>query len=238
MSQLSLLSNDAPHEPKEPSRGLALRDSPAYRAIANSAACSTAELLATVIGGAGPLDTALCLLNRFGSLHNVARANAADLMQIAGIGNSAAARLIAAIEISRRLLAPEDERRQINSPADAVAILQPILMHLVQEHLYVLLLDTRNRVMGEPVLVYRGSLNTSLIRVGEVFRDAIRANAAAIIVSHNHPSSDPNPSNEDQAVTVALVQAGKLLDIEVLDHIVVGNTGKYASLKERGLGFK
>ena len=98
-----------------------------------------------------------------------------------------------------------------------------------------MLLDTRNR-MVKLVEVYRGSLNSSLIRVSEVFKEAVRANAAAIIVVHNHPSGDPTPSPEDISVTHAIVQAGKLLDIEVLDHIVVGKN-KFISLKSRGLGF-
>jgi DNA repair protein RadC len=89
--------------------------------------------------------------------------------------------------------------------------------------------------MGEPREVYHGSLNTSLIRVGEVFREALKANAAAIIVAHNHPSGDPAPSPEDVAVTRALVEAGKLLDCAVLDHLVVGQ--RWTSMKERGLGF-
>jgi DNA repair protein RadC len=135
----------------------------------------------------------------------------------------------------RRLLAPEDERPAIRAPADAAALLQPLLMHREQEYLYVLLLDSRNRLLGEPREVYHGSLNTSLIRVGEVFREALKANAAAIIVAHNHPSSDPTPSPEDVAVTRALVEAGKLLDCEVLDHLIVGQ--RWVSLKERGLGF-
>jgi DNA repair protein RadC len=98
-----------------------------------------------------------------------------------------------------------------------------------------MLLDTRNQ-MVKLVEVYRGSLNSSLIRVSEVFKEAVRANAAAIIVVHNHPSGDPTPSPEDISVTRAIVQAGKLLDIEVLDHIVVGKN-KFISLKSRGLGF-
>ncbi len=159
----------------------------------------------------------------------------ADLTALPGVGESVAARLMAALEISRRLLAPEDERLTIRSPADAAALLQPLLLHREQEYLYVLLLDTRNRVLGEPREVYHGSLNTSLIRVGEVFRDAIKANAAAIIVAHNHPSGDPAPSPEDVAVTRALVEAGKLLDCAVLDHLVIGQ--RWTSMKERGLGF-
>jgi DNA repair protein RadC len=107
---------------------------------------------------------------------------------------------------------------------------------LEREQLRVILLDTRNRLM-QIVEVYRGSLNTSLIRVGEVFRDPVRANAAAIIVAHNHPSGDPSPSAEDVAVTKAIIEAGKLLDIEVLDHLVIGHN-RYVSMKAKGLGFE
>jgi DNA repair protein RadC len=106
---------------------------------------------------------------------------------------------------------------------------------LEQEELWVLLLDTRNRVLNQ-VTVYRGSVNNSQVRVGELFKAAIRTNAASIIVIHNHPSGDPTPSPEDVNVTRAIVTAGKLLDIEVLDHLIVGQ-GKWVSLKERGLGF-
>ena len=106
---------------------------------------------------------------------------------------------------------------------------------LEQEHLRVILLDRRNRVM-ETVEVYKGSVNSSQVRVGEVFKEAIRKNASALVVIHNHPSGDPTPSPDDVAVTRAIVQAGKLLDVEVLDHLVIGQ-GKWVSLKERGLGF-
>jgi len=124
----------------------------------------------------------------------------------------------------------------IKSPADAANLLMYQLAALDQEYLFVILLDTRNRVMGKPFEVYHGSLNTSLIRVGEVFREAVKTNAAALIVAHNHPSGDPSPSPEDVAVTRALVEAGKLLDIDVLDHLVIGHH-RFVSLKERGLGF-
>jgi DNA repair protein RadC len=106
---------------------------------------------------------------------------------------------------------------------------------LEQEHLRVLLLNTRNECM-DCVEVYRGSLNSSLIRVGEIFREAIKQNAAALIVAHNHPSGDPTPSPEDVAVTRAMVEAGKLVDIEVLDHLVIGHNC-FVSLKAKGLGF-
>ncbi|PKN93031.1 MAG: hypothetical protein CVU44_11405 [Chloroflexi bacterium HGW-Chloroflexi-6] len=106
---------------------------------------------------------------------------------------------------------------------------------LEQEHLRVMLLDRRNRVM-EIVDLYRGSVSSSQIRVGEIFREAVRKNASAIIVAHNHPSGDPTPSPDDVAVTRAILQAGKLLDVDVLDHLVIGQ-GCWVSLKERGLGF-
>jgi DNA repair protein RadC len=99
----------------------------------------------------------------------------------------------------------------------------------------VLLCDTRNRLI-RVVEVYKGSLNAASVRIGEVFRDAVRANAASLVVVHNHPSGDPTPSPEDVALTRAMVEAGKLLDVEVLDHLIVGQ-GQFVSLKARGLGF-
>ena len=98
-----------------------------------------------------------------------------------------------------------------------------------------ILLNTRNRVI-KIEMIYRGSLNSSQVRVGELFKDAIRRNAAAVIVVHNHPSGDPTPSPDDVAITRAMVEAGRLLDIQVLDHLVIGS-GRFVSLKERGLGF-
>lgn len=142
----------------------------------------------------------------------------------------------AAIELGRRLtLESPEERPSINSPADAAALVQYEMSALEQEHLRVMLLDRRNHVL-ETVEVYKGSVNSSQVRVGEVFKEAVRKNASAIIVIHNHPSGDPTPSPDDVAVTRAIVQAGKLLDVDVLDHLVIGQ-GKWVSLKEKGLGF-
>jgi DNA repair protein RadC len=106
---------------------------------------------------------------------------------------------------------------------------------LDHEQLRIVLLDTKNRVQ-DIVTLYVGSLNTAVIRVGEVFKDALRRNMAAIVIVHNHPSGDPMPSPEDVRVTEKIVQAGELLNIDVLDHLVIGH-GRYVSLKERGLGF-
>jgi len=177
------------------------------------------------------------LLAQLGGLPGLHRASYADLCNIKGVGPAKAAQLMAALELGRRIAitAPE-ERLAINSPADAANLLMYQLAAVDQEYLYVILLDTRNRLIGPPLEVYHGSLNTSLIRIGEVFREAIKANAAALIVAHNHPSGDPSPSPEDVAVTRSMVEAGRMLDIEVLDHLVIGRH-RFISLKERGLGF-
>lgn len=130
---------------------------------------------------------------------------------------------------------PAEERPSINSPADAVELLKPFIGNLDHEELWVIVLNRRNRVV-QFVRLYQGSVNSSQVRVGEVFRQAIIEQSSAIIIAHNHPSQDPTPSPDDVAVTRAIVQAGKLLDIEVLDHLVVC-ADRHVSLKERGLGF-
>jgi DNA repair protein RadC len=126
-------------------------------------------------------------------------------------------------------------REQIRSPVNAAALLMTEMGYLDQEQLRVLCLDTKNRLQ-KIHLVYQGSLNTSLIRVGEIFKEPLRLNSAAIILAHNHPSSDPTPSHEDALVTQEIVQAGNLLDVDVLDHLVIGQ-GRWISMRERGLGF-
>jgi DNA repair protein RadC len=176
------------------------------------------------------------LLQQFDGLGGLHRAPFEELMSQHGIGEAKAAQIKAAIELGRRLtLESPEERPTINSPADAAALVQYEMSALEQEHLRVLLLDTRNHML-DVVEVYRGSVNMSQVRVGEVFKAAIRRNATALIVVHNHPSGDPTPSPDDVVVTRAFVQAGKLLDVDVLDHLVIG-VGKYVSMKERGLGF-
>ena len=199
-------------------------------------ALAATELLALILGTAEAPGLADALLNRFGSLHQLARASKEQLVKIRGIGEAQASRLVAVLELSRRLQAPStDERPRISSPEDAANLLLPRLRHLDQEELHVVLLDTRNRVLGMRA-IYRGSLNSSMVRIGELFRPAIEAPAAAIVMAHNHPSGDPSPSPEDINVTRQAVQAGKLLDIELLDHLIIGS-GRYTSLKQRGLGF-
>jgi DNA repair protein RadC len=195
-----------------------------------------AILLRTGVPGENAVEVAQRLLKKFGGLLGLHRASFDELLNQHGLGEAKASQIKAAIELGRRLpLEAPEERPSINSPADAAALIQYEMSALDQEHLRVLLLDRRNRVL-EIVEVYKGSVNSSQVRVGEVFKEAVRKNASAIIVSHNHPSGDPTPSPDDVAVTRAIVQAGKLLDIDVLDHLVIG-LGKWVSLKERGLGF-
>ena len=138
-------------------------------------------------------------------------------------------------ELNAQLYSHPKERPTIQSPRDAADMLEYFIGALDHEEMWIVNLDTRNRVMSL-VKLYVGSVNSSQVRVGEVFRQAIIDNCRAIIVAHNHPSSDITPSPDDVAVTRAIIQAGKLLDIDVLDHLVVSQ-GKFCSLKERGLGF-
>lgn len=203
-------------------------------------ALSNAELIAILLRVGVPGENAVQvgqrLLQKFGGILGIHRAPFVDLINQHGIGEAKAAQLKAAIELGRRLtLESPDERPTINSPADAAALVMYEMGALEQEHLRVMLLDRRNRVL-EVVELYRGSVSSAQVRVGEVFREAIRKNASALIVIHNHPSGDPTPSPDDVALTRAIVQAGKMLDVDVLDHLVIGQ-GRWVSLKERGLGF-
>lgn len=138
-------------------------------------------------------------------------------------------------QLNDTLAAGYGERPSINSPAALADIIRPLMTGLANEELWVALLNTRNRLI-KLVRLYSGSLNTSLIRMAEVFREAIVENAAGIIVCHNHPTGDPSPSAEDVAVTRAMWETGKLLEIELMDHLIIGGS-RFVSLKERGLGF-
>jgi DNA repair protein RadC len=216
-------------------------DRPRERLIREGAtALSTAELLAIIfrvgVGGENVISLSQRLLAGYGGLAGLARAPFTDLQNEHGLGEAKVATLKAAFELGRRLaVASPEDRVQVRSPADAANLLMGEMSTLEQEQLRVMALDTRNRVLAVST-VYVGSLNSSVVRVSELFREAIRRNAAAIIVAHNHPSGDPTPSPEDVAVTRNIIQAGQLLDIEVLDHVVIGQQ-RFVSLKERGLAF-
>jgi DNA repair protein RadC len=217
-------------------KSLPLREQPAYRVSQNAAACNLTELLAAVIGGQRQIEISETLLARFdGDIRRLYQAHPSELAAVKGISQTTAARIKAALNLGLRLNIPKEERPMINSPADAAALVQYEMSLLEQEHLRVILLDRRNRVL-DIVEVYHGSVHSAQVRVGEVFKEAVARMASAIIVVHSHPSGDPTPSPDDVAVTRAIVQAGKLLDIDTLDHLVIGH-GRWVSLKERGLGF-
>ena len=216
---------------------LPLRERPAYRVSVNPDACNLIELLAALVGGPQQIEIAEALLERFGSIRQLHQAHLGEFVAIRGLGKQTSVRLKAALALGKRaLLETEDERPAIHSPADAAALVGYEMSLLEQEHLKVMLLDTRNRVI-DIVDIYHGSINSSQVRVAELFRPAIQRNAAAILALHNHPSQDPSPSPDDVAVTRAIIQAGNLLDLPLLDHIVLGGNGRYVSLKERGLAF-
>jgi DNA repair protein RadC len=200
-------------------------------------ALSTTELLAILLGNPHQLQDAGALLATFDGLIGVARASTVELQCQPGVGATTAARIKAALELGGRLSIERNHAPQIRSPADAANLLLPEMGLLEQEHLRVIVLDTKNRVVAIPT-VYVGSVNTTMIRISELFREAIRRNCPAIILAHNHPSSDLSPSPEDVAVTRQAVEAGKLLDVDLLDHLIIGGTSGFVSLKQRGLGFE
>lgn len=209
-------------------------------AEAGAKALSEAELIAILLRVGLPGENAVQLAQRllltFGGLRGLLQASFIDFTAVHGLGPAKSAQLTAAIELGRRISRESvREKPGIHSPRDAADLLMYELSGLDHEELWVLLLDTRNCLIHDFAL-YKGSLNASTVRVGELFKAAIQRNAAAIILAHNHPSGDPNPSPEDATLTRAAVQAGKLLDVSVLDHIVIG-AGRFVSMKERGLGF-
>ena len=227
------------HLPRCRITDLAVEQRPRERLAASGAEqLSDAELIALLLGsgirGLNALRLAEAVLAAVHGISGLRRIPFDDLRRVHGIGHARAAALKAAAALADRFAVPSESHPDLKSPQAAANYLNE-LAHAETEHLRVVLLDTRNRPLRK-VDVYQGSVNTSLIRVGEVFREAVRANAASVIVAHNHPSGDPAPSPEDIAVTRAIVDAGRLLEIEVLDHIILSSSG-YISLKERGLGF-
>jgi DNA repair protein RadC len=195
-----------------------------------------AVLLRVGVQGKSAVDLGRDLIQHFHGLAGIHRAPFDELVTQKGVGAAKAAQIKAAIELGRRLneRVPE-QQTTINNPEDAARLVRYDMGALDHERLRVLLLDTRNHLLDN-VEIYRGSVNTAQVRPADIFKAAVRRNATAVIVLHNHPSGDPTPSPDDVAVTRELIQAGQQLDIKVLDHIVIGQ-GRHVSMKERGLGF-
>lgn len=216
-------------------RELPLHERPASRIADHGPdALSDAELLA-LVSGQHDLETCTQCLCEYHGWIGLLRADIRTVAASIGTPRKAAS-LKAALEIGRRLaIAGYEDRFQVKSPADVAKLFMAEMMALDQEVLWVAALDTKNRLL-KIAKVYHGSVNTAMIRVGEVFKEALRLNATSVIVAHNHPSSDPTPSPEDILVTRQIVEAGKLLDVEVLDHLILAGN-RYVSLRERGLGF-
>jgi DNA repair protein RadC len=198
---------------------------------------SDAELLALVIKGGrsdpGAVDTASDLLHRIGEIQELEKSSDAELAQTPVIGRTTARLIKASLELARRAAShPLDPRSKIQGSEDVWAAFGGKFRHISQEHFIVLLFDTKNRFIKHRI-VSRGTLDSSAAHPREVFKEAIRASASAVILMHNHPSGDPHPSPEDRAVTRQLVEAGSILSIRVLDHIILGNE-TYYSFRDRG----
>ena len=195
-----------------------------------------AELLAILLRvgkqGVNAVQIGQRMLFQFGGLSGLHRASFSELCQVEGVGPAKAAQVKAAIELGRRIatLTPE-ERPVIASPDDVADRVQYAMMALEQEELWVLLLDSRNRLVDTEHL-YKGSLNASTVRPAEIFKTGIRKNAGGLIVVHNHPSGDPSPSPEDINLTRRLIEAGEMLELPLLDHIVIG-LNRFESIKSR-----
>lgn len=203
-------------------------------------ALSNQELLAILLRTGTHQENAVTvasrLLHRFDGLVGLARSNFAELCAEHGLGEAKAAQVHAALELGKRLVATQPHERPIIQHAQDVAnLLQGEMGLLEQERMRVILLNTRNQVLGTTD-VYQGSVHTAVVRIGELFREALRQNAPAIILVHNHPSGDPTPSADDIAMTQQAIEAGELLDVDVLDHIVLA-LGRFESMKSLKVGF-
>ena len=195
-----------------------------------------AILLGTGIKGESVLSLSTRLLASRGGLAGMSRASYGELCTVNGISDAKACQIMAAFTLGRRMVSMHHEdRASIGSPQDVFNLLGAEMGLLDQERLRVLLLNTKNEVLAAPE-VYKGNVSSSMVRVSELLRPAVRENCPALIMVHNHPSGDPTPSPEDILVTRKVRTSAEMMDIELLDHIVIGSRG-YVSLKDRKLGF-
>jgi len=195
------------------------------------------ELVAIVLGNgqanASALDLANAMLDGAGGVEGLARAHHDQLMRVPGIGAARAAQVLAAVELGRRTLTRAGRQRvQVTTPRAVAELLLPLYGNRTVEQFGVVLLDTKHRVMRTTVVTV-GTLDASIVHPREIFREAAAAGAAAIVVFHNHPSGDPEPSKEDVVLTHRLIAAGVLMGIDVIDHVILANV-RYCSMKEEG----
>lgn len=227
-------------KPKSPVliREIPTDERPRERMIQNGAhSLSNAELLAILIRTGTVQQSAVHLAERIlaqtGGLKGLTDSTIASLVQIRGIGPAKAVQILAGIELGRRISRTIPKGRlTVRSPQDAANFMMDELQHLTQEHFVCLFLNTKNEVIGKET-IFVGSLNASIVHPREVFRKAVQHASAAIICLHNHPSGDPTPSREDRHVTKRLFEAGQILGIDVLDHIIIGEQ-RFYSMKENG----
>ena len=202
-------------------------------------ALSAQEILALILGrgisGESVTVTAQRLLSRFGNIKGLANASLEELAGIKGIGPAKASQIKAAFELANRLEGyPEQGKKPlVKTPEEVVSLVKGKLKDKKKEHFQVLLLDTRSQLINIAEISV-GSLDTSIVHPREVFKEAISASAASVLFVHNHPSGDPTPSEDDIKLTERLTKAGEIVGIDVLDHIIIGNT-EYVSLKREGI---
>jgi len=201
---------------------------------------STSELLAIILRTGSHGETALDIANKLLNKHNgniksLFSADITEMSKTKGIGFAKAVQLKAVFELAKRIHSFTNEKTEVSTPEDVANILMPKMRSLDKEHLVILCLDPRNRILnGSEVTISIGSLDVNIVDPREVFKVALAKNAASIILAHNHPSGDPGPSTDDIKITKRLMEAGDLMGIGVLDHIIFGD-GKYISLKNKGL---
>ncbi|SFG76436.1 DNA replication and repair protein RadC [Desulfotomaculum arcticum] len=199
---------------------------------------SDIELLAIMLRtgstGLSAVELATVLLGRFGGLKQLLDVSTEELSEFKGMGPAKVAQIRAALELGRRVaMATAWDRPTIKSPENAAALVMEEMRHLDREHFWALLLNTKNQVLSREI-VSIGTLNSSAIHPRELYKAAIRRSAAGVILVHNHPSGDPTPSQQDIDVTKRLIEAGNIIGINVLDHLVIGDN-KFVSFKARGL---
>lgn len=213
-------------------------DRPRERLIRQGArSLSNQELIAILLGTGTKKESVLTVANRvlinFEKLHNLKHATLEEMTEIKGIGEAKAVLLLAAIELGRRLASKDlEERFTIRSPEDAATFLMQDMTSLQQEHFVCLFLNVKNQVLHKQT-IFVGSLNASIVHPREIFREAVKRSAASIICSHNHPSGIPTPSPEDINVTTRLYEAGKIVGVDLLDHVIIGDH-QFISMKEKG----